>query len=302
MNSKQWNALIVCAAIVTICVVASSVVEVATTLLPPAEEAVPRAYQCDVYTEQGCAKFVIASGGEIEIQSGGTFDLQSGATTDFSGGMDLDGALLDIDADGNTSLQADTDDQIDIEIGGADDFQFTANTFTALSGSTIAANTIAETTSGNGVVVDGLRIRDSGIAANVAITGTASVGGDITFANGTTLGEAVDTVLDLSEFLAFTEQTAVVVGVQTSITPTGTYQPITSGAAVSTSLTTAILDGTVNGQLLVLVNENAADAIIVVDGANTEMGGDKTLTGGQGDTLWLMWDGSDWLCIGYNDN
>lgn len=214
----------------------------------------------------------------------------------------LEGNELYIDADDDTHITADTDDQIDVAISGADDFRFTANTFTALSGSTVAADTIAETTSGNGVAVDGLRIRDSGIAANVAITGTASVGGDITFANGTTLGEAVDTVLDLSEFLAFTEQTAVVVGTQTSITPTGTYQPITSGAAVSTSLTTAILDGTVNGQLLVLVNENAADAIIVVDGANTEMGGDKTLTGGQGDTLWLMWDGSDWLCIGYNDN
>lgn len=75
---------------------------------------------CDVYMEQGCAKMVVASGGEIEVQSGGTLDIQSGATTDFSGGMDLDGALLDLDADGDTSIQADTDDQIDVEIGGAD--------------------------------------------------------------------------------------------------------------------------------------------------------------------------------------
>ena len=33
---------------------------------------------------------------------------------------------------------ADTDDQIDIKIAGADDFRFTANTFTALAGSTIS--------------------------------------------------------------------------------------------------------------------------------------------------------------------
>ena len=37
--------------------------------------------------------------------------------------------------DADTSITADTDDQIDIKIAGADDFRFTANTFTALSGS-----------------------------------------------------------------------------------------------------------------------------------------------------------------------
>ena len=36
-----------------------------------------------------------------------------------------------------TTITADTDDQIDIKIAGADDFQFTANTFTAQSGSSI---------------------------------------------------------------------------------------------------------------------------------------------------------------------
>ena len=35
------------------------------------------------------------------------------------------------------SITADTDDQIDIKISGADDFRFTANTFTALAGSGI---------------------------------------------------------------------------------------------------------------------------------------------------------------------
>lgn len=98
------------------------------------------------------------------------------------------------------------------------------------------------------------------------------------------------------------EQAVVAVGAQAIITPTGTYQPITSTAAVSTSLTTAIISGTVNGQLLILVNENAADAITIVDGANTKLGGDKVLTGGEGDNIYLMWDGADWLCVGYNDN
>ena len=55
----------------------------------------------------------------------------------FSGGTDLDGKELILDADADTSITADTDDQIDIKIAGADDFQFTANTFTAQSGSSV---------------------------------------------------------------------------------------------------------------------------------------------------------------------
>ena len=53
--------------------------------------------------------------------------------------LDINGQKFILDADADTSITADTDDTIDIEIAGADDFQFTANTFTAKSGSTIAA-------------------------------------------------------------------------------------------------------------------------------------------------------------------
>jgi len=74
----------------------------------------------------------------------------------FSGGTDLDGKELVLDADGDTSLTADTDDQIDIKIAGADDFRFTANTFTALSGS-------------------GVVIPDSGLTlGSTAVTATAA--------------------------------------------------------------------------------------------------------------------------------
>ena len=50
---------------------------------------------------------------------------------------DLNGQELQLDADGDTTITADTDDQVDIKIAGSDDFQFTANTFTAQSGSSI---------------------------------------------------------------------------------------------------------------------------------------------------------------------
>ena len=54
--------------------------------------------------------------------------------------IDLQGAELILDADGNTSITADTDNQIDIKIAGADDFTFTANKFDVLSGSTLEVN------------------------------------------------------------------------------------------------------------------------------------------------------------------
>jgi hypothetical protein len=71
--------------------------------------------------------------------------------------LDINGQKFILDADGDTHITADTDDQIDISIAGADDFQFTANTFTAQSGSTIAAQALTAT----GVTVTG----------NVTITG-----------------------------------------------------------------------------------------------------------------------------------
>jgi hypothetical protein len=79
----------------------------------------------------------------------GTIDPAVGSTLDLNGAAEL---ILDADAD--TSITADTDDQIDIKIAGADDFQFTANTFTAQSGSTITTPTlgvVATKDLGNGI-------------------------------------------------------------------------------------------------------------------------------------------------------
>jgi hypothetical protein len=83
---------------------------------------------------------------------------------------DINGTKLTLDADADTSITADTDDTIDIEIAGADDFQFTANTFTVLSGSTLT-------------VASGATIANSGTA-----TGFSSA--DPSSADGDTLGTA----------------------------------------------------------------------------------------------------------------
>jgi len=105
------------------------------------------------------------------------------------GTLDVNGQELILDADADTSITADTDDQIDIKVSGADDFQITANTLTALSGSTIKADTIAETTSANGVAVDGLTIKDGKLNTNDSV-----VTANITDANVTSAKIAGDAI------------------------------------------------------------------------------------------------------------
>ena len=105
------------------------------------------------------------------------------------GTLDVNGQELILDADADTSITADTDDQIDIKVAGADDFQITANTLTALSGSTIKADTVAETTSANGVAVDGLTIKDGKLNTNDSV-----VTANITDANVTSAKIAGDAI------------------------------------------------------------------------------------------------------------
>ena len=83
--------------------------------------------------------------------------------------VDLNANELIIDLDADTSITADTDDQIDIKIAGADDFRFTANTFTGLAGSTITSPTIVGSTSVQTPLIeftdgdDAMTIADGGV-------------------------------------------------------------------------------------------------------------------------------------------
>ena len=85
--------------------------------------------------------------------------LASGTPTKVELGIDTAafGGRVILDDDGDTYIEAPTDDTIDIYVGGAKDFVITANTFTAESGSTIAAQALTATT----------------IAATSTVTGTS---------------------------------------------------------------------------------------------------------------------------------
>jgi len=102
--------------------------------------------------------------------------------------IDLNGNELILDLDADTSITADTDDQIDIKIGGADDFRFTANTFTGLAGSTITAPTVVGSTSVQTALIEFTDGDDAMTIAN---------GGAVTFAQAPVFPDGSLAVVDL---------------------------------------------------------------------------------------------------------
>ena len=93
---------------------------------------------------------------------------------------DLNGNELILDTDGDTSITADTDDQIDIKVAGADDFQIVANNFKVLSGSTLTIE------SGGTISNSGTASGFAGIAWQSVVTGaTTMVAGRGYFVNTT---------------------------------------------------------------------------------------------------------------------
>ena len=95
----------------------------------------------DDYVATNGTSVVLQAGAEVgdllKIVNHGTVNLVSNI---LSSDLDLNGNKLDLDADGDTSIHASTDDQIDIEIAGADDFAFKANKFEVQTGSNIDMN------------------------------------------------------------------------------------------------------------------------------------------------------------------
>ena len=69
-----------------------------------------------------------------------TIDMSDAGKLLPNNGIDVNGKEIILDADADTSITADTDDQIDIRIAGADDFAFKANTFEVQTGSNIDMN------------------------------------------------------------------------------------------------------------------------------------------------------------------
>lgn len=210
--------------------------------------------------------------------------------------VDLQGEAnaLVLDADGDTHISAPTDDQIDIAVSGADDFRITANTLTALSGSTIATNTIAETTAGSGVTIDGVLLKDGGAVFADAATIEIDTVNEATSAAGVT----VDGVL-IKDGVAVTRSSYVNVTADGAITiPDGdTIYNITKvGVAAMTLADPAAGD---NGLRLTFVSstaqahtlDNSAGSGFNAGGAATDVG---TWGGAIADMLEIVALGGVW--------
>jgi len=211
--------------------------------------------------------------------------------------IDLNGNELILDLNGNTSLTADTDDQIDIKIGGADDFTFTANAFNVLTGShatfadsanakfgtgsdmlvyhdgsnsyitnAVGALKIATETSGIALTI-GHTTSEVTIADNLTVTGTLTLGSgaelteaELEFLDGITAGTAAANkalVLDGSKNIATIGTIA-----SAAITSSGivTATGFTAGSAVLAEAELELLDGITAGTA-------AANKALVLDGS-----------------------------------
>lgn len=123
------------------------------------------------------------------------------------------------------------------------------------------------------------------------VTNAAEFNGTNTFSTGATFQSGL-TVSDgniiTADFSQITAQTAISVTDGGIITPTGSYQPLESGAAVTATLAAC---GTA-GRGLALVN-TVTQTIIVSETATAALSGNATL--GQYDALQLLCDGTRWV-------
>ena len=102
--------------------------------------------------------------------------------------FDAQGKEIILDADADTSITADTDNQIDIKIAGADDFRFTANNFNVLSGSTLTVDSGATITNSGTATGFGVALANDGDNRVVTGTGSGGLNGEANLSfDGTTL-------------------------------------------------------------------------------------------------------------------
>lgn len=105
---------------------------------------------------------------------------------------DMDGKELIIDADADTSITADTDDQIDFKVGGSDLYRMTTTGFSTLSSKTITSAGALTVTAGGATITAGdvtVTAGDVSLTAGAVNTARATVASasttaDIWAANG----------------------------------------------------------------------------------------------------------------------
>jgi cytoskeletal protein CcmA (bactofilin family) len=191
-----------------------------------------------------------------------------------TGAHDLDGNEFILDADADTSITADTDDQIDIRISGADDFQFTANTFTAQAGSTIAAQALTATT----VTASGIVKTDDTTEATSTTDGSLQTDGGLSVAKDAVLGDDLKLLSD-SAVLSFGADS------DTTLTHTdGTGLTLNSTNKLLFRDTGLYINSSTDGQLDLVADTEIQIAATTID-INGAIAMDGAITGATNITL-----------------
>ena len=220
------------------------------------------------------------------------------------GTLDVNGQELILDADADTSITADTDDQIDIKIAGADDFQFTANTFTAQSGSSV-------------VVPDGgLTFGSTAISSTAAelnkLDGATVTTAEINYSDLATLGTTAASKVFTADANGLTKVSGAVLNTEDTLTDQSTiaWDVVASPVAKVTlagNRTLAAPSGTTPaaGQFVsLLVIQDGTGSRTITWNAVYEFASDTaptlTTTASKGDVFVFRYNGSKWLEVGRN--
>jgi len=155
--------------------------------------------------------------------------------------------------------------------------------------------------------LDSLHLRDSnGTATPNFIADQRGSGNVAEFrVNGTPMARVSnDGALDvLAGVGSYTPQTSVVTA-SFVITPTSNYILLSSTIAVTSSATTPIITTTASmGDWVLLQNDNASD-VIILDGVGGTTACKANISLGAGDIAWLVYNSNDakWYCVTTFDN
>jgi uncharacterized protein YaiE (UPF0345 family) len=245
--------------------------------------------------------------GAFEVDGASQFDGAVQFNGSVTGGAvtnDLNGGAFILDPTGSTILRAQVDDTVTMTSASA------TGTWGVKTGNlTVGAGTPGLALNGQDAYVsdhlevDGVAQFDGAVTTNstLAADGGLSVDTSNFTVSGSTGAVATLSSVSVGTWVKLGAAAPISVTGGATIAPTGTYQPLTSASGVTCNTTTCIANGTTAGDLLILSNANVSDTI-TIDGAggNVECKSDIIL--GTGDTLMLIWNGSDWNCLGTHDN
>ena len=223
-------------------------------------------------TDAGFGKATLKANIEGNIGGSPTITAATVATS-----FDMDGKELILDADGDTSITADTDDRIDIKIGGADEINITGTEIAPFANGGMSLGTSAKKFSnlyasgtvdlGSSVNIDGGSVDGTAIGATAASTGAfTSISASSQITSALTTGTApfsiasTTVVSNLNADLLDGKHAPAGAIVGTSDTQTMTNKTLTS----PTLTTPQINDTSANHQYVFAVSELAADRTVTL--------------------------------------